>query len=248
MNELKFDNKGCIVISGGSRGLGLELVKFCLSKDWPVVTFARKISKEIEILLEDFKDIFYFESVDLTDYDNIKRTIKEAVRRYKIIYGLVNNAAIGQDNLLTHTSDEEIHNIIRVNLEAQIILTKYVLRQMILSGIKGRILFISSIAGIRGYSGLTVYSATKGALNSFVRSLAQEVGERGILVNAIAPGFFSSEMSRILSNEQMEIIRRRTPTQKLITPFDIVPLFDLLMFKDINITGQVFYIDGGASI
>jgi 3-oxoacyl-[acyl-carrier protein] reductase len=248
MNDVKYLRKGCVIISGGTRGLGLELVKFCLDNGWPVVTFARKSTKEIEFLLEKFRSNLFFKTLDITNYDEVKKLVKEATERYKIIYGLVNNAAIGQDNLLTHTSDDVIHNIISINLEAQIILTKYVIRQMILNGNGGRILFISSIAGIRGYSGLTVYSASKGALNSFVRSLAHEVGERGILVNAIAPGFFSSEMSMVLTSEQMEIIRRRTPTQKLITPSDIIPLFDLLMFKEINITGQIFCIDGGASI
>lgn len=245
MNEKQ---KKCIIISGGSRGLGLELVKFCLNKGYAVVTFARKITREIEEIQRSNPDNFLFEVIDLSDVDSVKSIVNIASEKFEVIYGLVNNAAIPQDNLLTHTRDDEIHRIITVNLESQIILTKYVIRKMIIQGLGGRIVNISSIASIRGYNGLTVYSATKAAIDAFTRTLSHEVGSRGILVNSIAPGFFESEMSSILSREQLESIIRRTPTLRLIKIMDLLPIFNLLMFEDINITGQTFFVDGGASI
>ena len=245
---MTMEQKKCIIISGGSRGLGLELVKFCLNKGYSVVTFARKITNEIEKIMSSNSEDFLFQIVDLSDVKMAKSIVDIASDKFGIIYGLVNNAAIAQDNLLTHTRDDEIHRIITVNLESQIVLTKYVIRKMLIQGLGGRIVNISSIASIRGYSGLTVYSATKAAINAFTRTLAQEVGSKGILVNAIAPGFFESDMSSVLTKEQLEIIIRRTPTLKLIKIEDILPVFNLLMFEDINVTGQTFLIDGGASI
>lgn len=242
------NNKGCIIISGGTRGLGLNLVKFCLQKGYPVLTFARNTTKEVEEIIRTSGDLFVFVKADLQDLASLKNIVNLAINKYNTIYGLVNNAAIGQDNILTHTTDDEIHRIITVNLEAQIILTKYVIRQMILQDFGGRIVNISSIAGSRGYSGLTVYSATKAAVEAFTRSLSREVGYRNILVNSIAPGFFESEMSKILGEQQLEAIRRRTPTLRLIKAEDIIPVFNLLMFEPINITGTTFYVDGGASI
>lgn len=242
------NNKGCIIISGGTRGLGLNLVKFCIQKGYPVLTFARNITKEIEEIIQLNEDLLVFTKADLQDIRSLKDIVNLAIERFKAIYGLVNNAAIGQDNLLTHTTDDEIHRILTVNLEAQIILTKYVIRKMILQDTGGRIVNISSIVGLRGYSGLTVYSATKAAIEAFSRSLAREVGYRNILVNSIAPGFFESEMSSILGQQQLESIRRRTPTQKLVKIEDIIPVFNLLMFEPINITGATLYVDGGASI
>lgn len=242
------EKNGCIIISGGTRGLGLKLVELCLNKGYPVVTFARRSTKEIEDMLIQNPENLVFMKADLEDVSSLKNIVEVASQKFDNIYGLVNNAAIGQDNLLTHTKDTDIHRIILINLEAQIILTKYVVRKMLLQNTGGRIVNISSIAASRGYSGLTVYSATKAALEAFTRTLSREVGYRGILINSISPGFFESEMSSVLSREQLDAIRRRTPTQRLINVEDIIPVFNLLMFENINITGSTFYVDGGASI
>lgn len=238
----------CIIISGGTRGLGLKLVEFCLDKGYSVVTFARKSTKEIENIITKNPENLAFIKADLSDVNSLKNIVEFAFQRFGIIYGLVNNAAIGQDSLLTHTKEEDIHKIILINLEAQIILTKYVIRKMLLQNTGGRIVNISSIAAARGYSGLTVYSAAKAGLEAFTRALSREVGYRGILINSISPGFFESEMSSVLSSEQLDTIRRRTPTQKLISADDIIPVFNLVMFENVNITGATFYVDGGASI
>ncbi len=112
----------------------------------------------------------------------------------------------------------------------------------------GRIVNITSICATRGFPALTVYSATKGGMEAFTRSLAREVGERNIRVNAIAPGFFASAMSSSLADSQLERIRRRTPTERLCTEADILPFVDMLLFENINVTGQSFAVDGGASV
>ena len=112
----------------------------------------------------------------------------------------------------------------------------------------GVIINISSICADRGYPGLAVYSSTKGALNAFTRSLSRELGAANIRINCIAPGFFSSEMSDVLSENQMRIINSRTPTGRLCEPNDVVRACDIFLDADLNITGQVFAVDGGAAI
>ncbi len=236
-----------VIVSGGSRGLGLFLVKHLLSKDCIVCTFARKSTKEVEGISRSNPDNFLFRPFDSRDFQSMKSFIGEVIEKFGRIDGLVNNAAIGQDHLLVHMSNEIAKEIIEVNLLAPVMITKEVVKQMMLQG-GGRIVTISSICGSRGYPGLAVYSATKGALDSFSRSLARELGERSISVNTIAPGFFESEMSSVLLPEQLATIKRRTPTKKLTNEADITPILDLLLLGNSNISGETIFVDGGISI
>lgn len=239
---------GCIIVSGGSRGLGLVFVRHCLAKGAAVATFARSSSDAMSELASSHADRFFFTPLDATDHGSVSKFVKTAAKRFGTISGLINNAAIGQDHLLAHMSPEIVDRILDVNLRAPILLTRAVIRHMLLNDDGGRIVNVSSICGSKGYQGLSVYSACKGGLDALTRSLAREVGERGILVNSLAPGFFSSEMSEVLTSEQMETIRRRTPTGQLTTPEDLLPALDLLLFEPGNITGQVVTIDGGSGI
>ena len=238
----------CIIISGGSKGLGLALVLSCLERGFRVATFARKQTNEIKEVVNRYRDLLYFTELDGTDEPGLEKFIDRASNfGGGSIYALINNAAIGQDHLLTHLSSETIKRILMTNVHAPIVLTKMVIRKMILAGQGGRIINVSSICGSRGFSGLTVYSATKGAIDAFTRSLAREVGARGILVNSVAPGFFSSEMSASLGDDQLQTIERRTPTGKLTDISQVIPTINFLLLENTNITGQVLAVDGGMS-
>jgi 3-oxoacyl-[acyl-carrier protein] reductase len=236
-----------VIISGGSRGLGLEIVKYCLAQDFLVATFSRKRTPEIDLLKEEYKEQLFFSEVDITDNDSLSCFVKEVAAKGNI-YGLINNAAIGQDHLLANMSVKVITDIININLTSTILLTRLVLKRMMLSNNGGHIINISSICGSRGFTALTVYSATKGAIDAFTRSLAREVGERGIFVNSIAPGFFSSEMSSVLTEDQLETITRRTPTRKLTEPADVISALKFLLTEENNVTGQLVFVDGGAGV
>ena len=236
-----------IVISGGSRGLGLFIVNHLLSKGCKVCTFARKLTSEVVDLLERHSESFMFKPLDSRDTKGLKLYIQEIVNRFGKVDGLINNAAIGQDHLLVHMAEQIAKDILDINLLAPIMLSKEVVKQMILQESGGRIISVSSICGSRGYPGLVVYSATKGALDAFSRSLAREVGERNIFVNTIAPGFFESDMSSVLHSEQLNTIKRRTPTKNMTSEENIIPVIDMLLLEDTNITGQTILIDGGMS-
>ena len=161
---------------------------------------------------------------------------------------LINNAAIATDGLVALTSDDDLDKMLSVNLRGTILLTRACVREM-LRNKWGRIINISSIVGQHGYRGLSVYSATKSGLDGFTRSLARELGELGITVNSIAPGFLETEMTHGLSEKQRNQIIKRTPLKRLGVAGDVTPLV-LFLSSDAAqfITGQVITVDGGIAV
>lgn len=237
----------CVVVSGGSRGLGLAIVQKILDRGAKVATFARTVTPELEALAAEFPDRVYVASVDATDHKAVNSFVKDAEKKLGPVDALVNNAAIGQDSLHVHTSPERIGQIVETNLTAPLLLSRTVLRRIMAGRGTGRVVFVTSICAQRGYAGLVAYSATKGGLDSAMRTIAREMHGR-VLANSIAPGFFASEMSSVLGQTQLETITRRTPTGRLVEPDNVTPLIDMLLFEDTNINGQTLVVDGGGSI
>jgi 3-oxoacyl-[acyl-carrier protein] reductase len=163
------------------------------------------------------------------------------------IYGLINNAGLGTSGILANMRETEIQRLIQLNTVAPIFLTKYVLKSM-MSQREGRIVNIASIVASTGYSGLSVYSATKASLIGFTRSLAREVGQLGITVNAVAPGFIATEMTNELNESQREAIARRSALKRMAEPIDVARSIEFLLGDaGRNITGTVITIDAGNS-
>ena len=236
-----------LLISGGSRGLGGAIVTRWLEGGARVATFARRGTKLVEEHSVKFPDHFHFRALDATHTAEVDAFVRETHSRFGRIDYLVNNAAMGQDHLLAHMAPELIRRVTETNVIAPMLLTRSVVRLMLVQA-SGRIVSISSICGSRGFPGLSVYSASKGAMDAFTRSLARELGPRGILVNSVAPGFFESEMSSVLSHEQLETIRRRTPTGRLVEEEEVIPVVDQLLLGPSSITGQTICVDGGATL
>lgn len=236
-----------VLISGASRGLGLAMVTDLLEQGVKVAAFARTVTPELEALAAKYPDASHFGSVDITDEKACQAFVKEVEAKLGVIDGLVNNAAIGQDSLHIHTPADRIEQIINTNLTAPLVLTRFVLRRLLGKGKKGRVVNITSICGQRGYPGLVAYSATKGGMDAATRSLAREFSGR-VLANAVAPGFFASEMSAVLGSTQLDQILRRTPSGQMTTPEDVVPVVRMLLLENTNIDGQAIVIDGAGSI
>jgi 3-oxoacyl-[acyl-carrier protein] reductase len=234
------------LVSGGSRGLGLAIAAHLLDGGWSVATFARTTTPELQALEERAEGRLLTARLDATDAAAVAAFVDDAAARLGSVDALVNNAAVGQDSLLAHTAPERVAEIVTTNLVAPILLTRAVVRRMLVQPGVGRIVTIGSVSARTGYPGLTVYSATKAALEGFTRSLARELGGRA-LVNLIAPGFFASEMSSVLAGDQIASILRRTPTGRLAEPESILPVLDLLLAADSNVNGQVIAVDGGAT-
>jgi 3-oxoacyl-[acyl-carrier protein] reductase len=236
-----------VVVSGGSRGLGRSLVAGLLEAGYRVSTFSRGAEDVTDGLAEN--EGLLFATADLADAESISAFLKRAELAFGAPYGLINCAAVGVDGVLATTPDQEIENMIAVNVAGTLRLTKLVVRRMLLAKTGGVILNISSISAVRGYKGLSAYAFGKGGLDAMTRSLARELGERGIRVNSIAPGFLETDMSHGLDEEQRAQILRRTPLQRLGRAEDILgPVLFLLSDQAGFITGQVLVVDGGNTV
>lgn len=240
-----------IVVTGGSRGLGLGIAQQLVAAGYRVIAIARKrnkiISSVIEKVARSGQGELHFISFDLSDINAIPDLIKTIRKQFGPIYGLVNNAAIGTDGVLALMPTAQIEQLVRVNTISPIVLTKYVVRSMLSEG-NGRIVNIASIIGFTGYRGLSVYGATKASMLGFTRSLAREVGRRGVNVNAVAPGFINSEMTQGLGEEQRGQIARRSALQRLPEVTDVAGAVEFLLGdKARNITGTVLTVDAGST-
>ncbi|MEU1888080.1 SDR family NAD(P)-dependent oxidoreductase [Micromonospora sp. WMMD987] len=236
-----------VLVSGGSRGLGLAIVTDLLDAGLTVAAFARTVTPELEKLAVEQPDRVHVGAVDVTEPAAVQGFVRAVEARFGPIDGLVNNAAVGQDSMHTHTATVDIARIVETNLTAPLQLTRLVVRRMLGQGRRGRIVNVTSICAQRGFPGLVAYSATKGGMDAATRSLARELGGR-LLVNAVAPGFFASEMSAVLGSTQLDQIVRRTPTGHLTEPAEVVPVVRMLLREQTNINGQVIVVDGAASI
>jgi 3-oxoacyl-[acyl-carrier protein] reductase len=157
----------------------------------------------------------------------------------------VNNAGTSTDGVLALTSIQSIEQVVRLNTISPMVLTKQVVRGMMADG-GGRIVNMSSIVASTGYSGLSVYAATKASLVGFTRSLAREVGRMGVTVNAVAPGFVDTEMTQAMTDEQRQKIARRSALNRLVDVEDVANAVEyLLSDRAKNITGTVLTVDAG---
>jgi 3-oxoacyl-[acyl-carrier protein] reductase len=238
-----------VLVTGGSRGIGLAIARRLASACYHVIVVARRENEELSSAIEDTirqgRGALRFKPFDLNEVEGIAAFVKELRDEFGAIYGLVNNAGIGTEGLLATMHNSEIETLLRLNVLAPVILTKYVVRHMMADG-AGRIVNMSSIIASTGYNGLSVYGATKAAATGFTRSLAREVGKLGITVNAIAPGFIDTELTQGLGDEQRKRIAGRSALRRLPDAEDVARMVEFLLGDGgRNITGSVLTIDAG---
>jgi 3-oxoacyl-[acyl-carrier protein] reductase len=234
-----------VIVTGASRGLGLAICKKLSEEGYYVIAVARTFSLELQSLCSS--RTVSFEEFDFANIDNIREWFLSIVQRYGRIYGLVNNAAIGNDGVLGTMHERDIATTLLVNLQSPIVLTKYVTRSMLLRG-SGRIVNITSIIATTGFNGLSVYAASKAGLVGFTKSLAREVGKAGITVNCVAPGYMETDMTSGMSSDKLASIRRRSPSGKLVT-VDSVAEAVLFLIGETgeSINGTTLTVDAGST-
>jgi 3-oxoacyl-[acyl-carrier protein] reductase len=236
-----------VIVTGGSRGLGLGIAGKLARQGYHAIAIARKESQELTAVMQAGVEpgCIHFAPFDLADLEGIAGLVKKLRKDFGPIYGLVNNAGTSVDGTLAMMQISQMEQVVRLNTLSPMVMTKSAVRSMMADG-GGRIVNIASVVAFTGYSGLAVYSASKASLVGFTRSLAREVGKLGITVNAVAPGFVDTEMTRGMKDEQREQIVRRSALRRLVDVEDVANAVEFLLGDGAkNITGTVLTVDAG---
>jgi 3-oxoacyl-[acyl-carrier protein] reductase len=240
-------NGQIVLVTGASRGIG-HAIALTLGKAGATVIGTAtseegadnisKIFSESEILGKGMK-------LNVTDNDQITSVLKAVTAEYGAVDVLINNAGITRDNILVRMKEEEWNDVINTNLSSVYRMSKAVLRGMIKKR-SGRIISITSVVGAMGNAGQSNYAAAKAGIMGFTKSLAREVGVRGITVNAIAPGFIETDMTESLPNDQKETLASQIPMGRLGTVNEIAQAV-LFLASDSGsyITAQTLHVNGG---
>lgn len=240
-----------VLVTGASRGLGLGIARNLATSGYSVIALARTQTKELTAAIAEVQrakgGALHFVPFDLGKIDKIPELVRELRKDFGPLFGLVNNAALGLDGALSLMHNSQIEELVRVNTLSPIVLSKYVVRAM-MSERCGRIVNIASIIASTGYSGLSVYAATKASMLGFTRSLAREVGRLGITVNAVAPGFLDTDMTHGLAGEQRQQVMRRSALRRLASVDDVANAVEyLLSDRAQSVSGTVLTVDAGAT-
>jgi 3-oxoacyl-[acyl-carrier protein] reductase len=232
-------------ITGARRGIGRAIALKFAQEGADVVLVARSAPEELAEEIRALGRKALALAVDVSDADAVEAAIKQAAKEFGKIDILVNNAGIAQDGLLLRMKLEQWQNVLDVNLSGAFYATKAVARFM-LKAERGRIINISSVIGQMGNAGQANYAASKAGLIGFTKSVAKELGSRGITVNAIAPGFITTDMTSEMSEEAKAQLIGSIPLGTLGEPEDVAELALFIASpKSKYITGQVLNVDGG---
>ncbi len=245
------------IVTGGTRGIGRAIVKELARRSCSGVLFSdiaflnndsEECAAEIKKEIDNPETNIYAFKADATSLEQAEATVKAAIEKLGGVDILINNAGITRDNLLLRMTEKDFDDVISTNLKSVFNYTKAVIKPMIAQRY-GRIVNISSVVGIIGNPGQSNYSASKAGVIGFTKSMARELGSRGITVNAVAPGYIQTEMTNKLNDEQRARLVQNIPLGRMGTPEDIAKVVAFLCSPDADyITGQVIAVDGGMTM
>ena len=245
------ENKKVVIVTGGSRGIGREIcLEHARNNCNIVVNYSGNQEKALETAAacKEFGVEAIIIKADVSKAAEVDAMINEVLNTFKRIDILVNNAGVVRDNLLMRMKEEEFDSVIDINLKGVFLCSKAVLRTMVKQRC-GRIINITSIVGIFGNPGQANYAASKAGIIGITKSLAKEIGSRGITVNAVAPGFIETDMTESLTEELQENVIKQITLRRLGTTSDIAKAVSFLSSDSASyITGQVLSVDGGMII
>lgn len=232
------------IVTGGAQGIGKAIAEFLADKGGDIAIFDIIAGDETAAIIRDKGRRCQFCRVDVADVQAIGEAVDSVAKEMGKINNLVNNAGITSDKLLLRMKEEDWDRVISVNLKGVFSCSKAVIRHMLKTG--GNIVNISSIAGVMGNAGQANYAASKAGIIGFTKSIAREYGERGIRVNAIAPGFIKTRMTDALDDKTKEEMFKAIPLKRLGEPVDIAHLvYFLISGYGSYITGEVINVNGG---
>lgn len=240
-------DKKIALVTGASRGIGAAIAESLGKAGMVVIGTATSAAgaEQIDARLREAGVEGRGMTLNVTDADSVAQLLETVTRDFGAVAVLVNNAGITKDNLLMRMSDDEWFDVVNTNLSAVYRLSKACLRGM-LKARWGRIINISSIVGAMGNAGQTNYSATKAGVMGFTRSLAKEIGSRNITVNAVAPGFIDTDMTRALPEDQRNALVSGIALARLGQPEEIASVVQFLCGDGAAyITGETIHVNGG---
>lgn len=238
----------CAIVTGASRGIGRAIAKKLASLGANIVLNYRSNDKEAlkvkEELLSYGVDVFLYKC-DISDFNAVEEMIKASKEKFGKVDIMINNAGITKDTLLLRMKEEDFDKVIDVNLKGVFNCLKAVTPVMIRQKF-GKIVNLSSVVGLVGNAGQVNYAASKAGVIGMTKSLAKEVGSRGITVNAVAPGFIDTDMTEVLGEKFKEEAKKSIPLKRLGKPEDVAGAVAYLVGNEASyITGQVLNVDGG---
>lgn len=229
-------SNGVVFVTGGNRGIGLAIAQR-FAKDGFKVAISYRDNKP--------NDDFYMIKADVTDSKSIDSAIDEIEKNLGPLEIVVVNAGTNKDALAMRLEDSDMEKIINTNLMGSLRVARRSVKSMIKNR-KGRIIFIGSVVGLLGSPGQMVYASTKAGLIGAARSLAREVGSRGVTVNVVAPGYVDTDMTNDLDEDRKDMITSSTPLGRTASPSEIAGVVRFLASDDASyITGAVIPVDGG---
>jgi 3-oxoacyl-[acyl-carrier protein] reductase len=235
------------LVTGASRGIGKAIALELADQDLTVIGTATSDegAKNISGYLEDLGLSGEGMCADVAEENSVNDLIRNINDKFSSPIILVNNAGITRDNLLMRMKEAEWHDVIETNLGSIFRVTKSCLKGMTRAR-WGRIINVSSVVGASGNAGQTNYSASKAGIEGFTRSLAKEIGSRGITVNAVAPGFIDTDMTKSLPKEQKDALLAQIPMGRLGEPSEIAKVVGFLVSEQASyITGETLHVNGG---
>jgi len=231
------------IVTGGSQGIGRSIAEFLAAKGGDVVIFDIADSSDIVQYIRQKGQRSEFYQVDVSNFNMVGEAVDKVIKDMGRVSNLVNNAGITADKLLLRMKEEDWDRVLQINLKSAFNCTRAVVRYMLKTG--GSIVNISSIAGVMGNAGQANYAASKAGLIGFTKSVAREYGERGIRVNAVAPGFIKTRMTESLDEKSRETMFKAIPLGRLGEPDDIAHVvYFLLSEYGSYITGEVINVNG----
>lgn len=241
-------NGKCAIVTGASRGIGKAIALKLASLGANVVINYRSSEKEaleVENQIKEMGVEALSIKADISKLDEVENLIKESKERFGSIDIMVNNAGITKDNLILRMKEEDFDHVIDVNLKGVFNCLKSITPIMVRQK-KGKIINISSVVGVSGNAGQVNYAASKAGVIGMTKSLAKEIGSRGVNVNAVAPGFIDTEMTEGLGEKIKEEAKKNIPLKRFGTVNDVAEVVAFLASDESNyVTGQVIHVDGG---
>ena len=234
-----------ILVTGANRGIGLNIIQRLNNDGYTVIGTSRTDDGANIISQEITSNGGKGLKMDVTNQESINSAIKNIQDEYGALYGLVNNAGITNDNLLMRMTEEQWLSVIETNLTSIYRVTKSIVKDM-MKAREGRIVNIGSIVGMMGNAGQSNYSASKSGLLGFTKSLARELSSRNINVNSISPGFIDTDMTKALSDDQIDNLSKNIPLGRIAESSEVSSVVSFLLSDDSSyITGENINVNGG---